>query len=745
MKSLSFVRACLIFLLIFLLAACLPAVPTASPTQLATLPQATSPLPATATPNPTLAPQPSPIPNTARVISPANAALLEKSGESSLLQILGQGTLTGSPVYSLDGKILAIPSSAGVYLYEAQTLSLVRSLPTNSFGTHLAISPNNQLLASGSGRDITLWSLPDGQALQILTLDDNAEILNLTFTPDNDILAASYYGSKASGDGWDPFSSGWKLADGKQIFKVQGADIQFSPDSSMFITTTTFNKRDWSTFATYDYNLPANPLDKIFLFSTNTGKVQREWQGQTAEFLTQDQLMIEAMGATRLIDPQTDKASFAFSGKHAAVSRDRKSLVLFDRGELSLYSPENGKFLRRMEKIAQLKDIPIEIVDANGLTFSPDGETLYGAQLWAQCSNCMPGGSFTAGWRVSDGSLIKVIQPENSVWAPRFSPDGNTLLVAQPTRIDFYNPFDGSTLGSLDQFSAGFDSLAFSPDSKVLAAGSGGPVFNVRLYDRDSGKELSRLKDEAGNSGSWGWDLSFSRDGKLVGYAGFFWQIESGERLSKLEDAYLKEYSFSPSSLAFAPNANQVALGFNSGVLQVWDLAGPALLDKLQDGYTGEVSSLSYSSDGKLLAAVYGYPDYIVQLWQLPALSKGGIIPGKYFFRAAISPDGQTVATLAGKDDLTKIGTAQLWSLSGESLHSLDINDAARIAYSPDGQILATGSNNGVVRLWRVPDGSLLATLPSQFANITGLAFSPDGIALAACSTAGVIYIWSLK
>jgi WD40 repeat protein len=671
--------------------------------------------------------------------------MLEKPGDTSLLRILGQGTLSGSPVYSPDGKFLAVPSSAGVFLYDAQTRDLILSLPTLSYGTHLAISPDSRLLASGSGWDITLWSLPDGKALQSLSLDDNAEILNLTFSKNNEFLAASYYGSKTSVEGWDPFSAGWKLADGKQIFQVQGADVRFSPDSSMFITTTTFDKGDWSTFASYDYNLPANPLDKIFLYSTSTGTVQREWQGQAAEFLTDDQLMVETMGATRVIDPQTDKTSFAFSGRHAAVSRDGKYLVIFDRGELSLYSLENGKFLRRMAKVSQLEDIPIEIMDADGLTFSPEGEILYGAELWAQCSNCTPGGSFTAGWRVSDGSLIKVFQPQNSVWAPRFSPDGNTLLVAQPTRIDFYNPTDGSIFRSLDQFSGPFDSLAFSPDGRTLAAGSGEPVFNVRLWDWQTGQGLSRIKDNAGNSGSWEGDLSFSRDGKVVGYAGFFWQIDSGQRLSKLEDAYRKEYSFIPSSLAFAPNKDQVALGFNSGVLQVWDLSKPSLLGKPQSGYTGNVSSLSYSSDGKLLASVYGYPDYIVQLWQLPDLTKGALIPGKYFSRAAISPDGQTIATLAGKDDLTQIGAVQLWSLSGESLHSLDIHNATRIAYSPDGQILATGSDNGVVRLWDVQAGSLLATLPAQPAGVTGLTFSPNGEALAVCSTAGVVYIWSIK
>ena len=52
-------------------------------------------------------------------------------------------------------------------------------------------------------------------------------------------------------------------------------------------------------------------------------------------------------------------------------------------------------------------------------------------------------------------------------------------------------------------------------------------------------------------------------------------------------------------------------------------------------------------------------------------------------------------------------------------------------AFSPDGQVLAVGLSDGSLRLWRVSDYTLLATLKGHSGSITGLAFSPNGELLA--------------
>ena len=60
----------------------------------------------------------------------------------------------------------------------------------------------------------------------------------------------------------------------------------------------------------------------------------------------------------------------------------------------------------------------------------------------------------------------------------------------------------------------------------------------------------------------------------------------------------------------------------------------------------------------------------------------------------------------------------------------------------PDGQILASGVDDGPVHLWDVADGTLLHTFEGHLADVTSVAFSPDGLTLASASDDGQILLW---
>jgi WD40 repeat protein len=66
-------------------------------------------------------------------------------------------------------------------------------------------------------------------------------------------------------------------------------------------------------------------------------------------------------------------------------------------------------------------------------------------------------------------------------------------------------------------------------------------------------------------------------------------------------------------------------------------------------------------------------------------------------------------------------------------------------AFSPDGALLATTSNDGIVRLWRVSDSTRYAVLTGHRAEINGCAFSPDGALLATASDDRTVRLWRIS
>ncbi len=112
---------------------------------------------------------------------------------------------------------------------------------------------------------------------------------------------------------------------------------------------------------------------------------------------------------------------------------------------------------------------------------------------------------------------------------------------------------------------------------------------------------------------------------------------------------------------------------------------------------------------------------------------------GTSVYSVAFTPDGKTLAT--GSED----GTVRLWQVEdGSLINSLDGESGliVGVTFSPDGKTLATGSGDGAVQLWQVEDGSLIDTLVEGGSGWVFVAFTPDGRTLATASVDGAVQLW---
>lgn len=107
----------------------------------------------------------------------------------------------------------------------------------------------------------------------------------------------------------------------------------------------------------------------------------------------------------------------------------------------------------------------------------------------------------------------------------------------------------------------------------------------------------------------------------------------------------------------------------------------------------------------------------------------------------AFSPDGSLVAS--GSVD----NTMRLWRTQPASLLRTMLGHpfpVLTLAFSPNGAQLASGSQDGLVRLWRVSDGAAIRTLTGHSGRVLSLAFAPNGLSLASCGEDFTIRLWRI-
>ncbi len=107
------------------------------------------------------------------------------------------------------------------------------------------------------------------------------------------------------------------------------------------------------------------------------------------------------------------------------------------------------------------------------------------------------------------------------------------------------------------------------------------------------------------------------------------------------------------------------------------------------------------------------------------------------------SSDGGAIYAMSGSDDKT----ARLWELpSGKQVLKLEDTDkVSAVAFSNTGKYAVTGTNNGQVTLWTIPDGGKYKTMKGHRSVITAAEFTPNGKYVLTSSEDSTLRLWNVE
>ncbi len=350
-----------------------------------------------------------------------------------------------------------------------------------------------------------------------------------------------------------------------------------------------------------------------------------------------------------------------------------------------------------------------------------------------------------------EGALARVgsLRFRHPGWISRiaYAPDGRSIAsVCRDGSLRLWDAATGRARWRLAVSKENYEGrLSFAPDGKTLAVLC---LDEFTLVEAATGKVTHRRQWERRKDGDAVRCLAISPDRKAIARGCFDATVRIHDTTTGAEKHRIavgdKARGEIPLGIAFAPDGKTLLVGKAGSKEVVVVDAGTGRTVRRLKGEQESVRGLVLSPDGRTLVTLStsrdADPDR-VGIWDLPTGAQRHLIRHSFPdpICGAISPDGKLLAVGSQGKDVVLFDVK-----AGKELRRLNWHPSVMsVAFSPDGQALATADNGGCIVLWDVASGKKLPASSEPSGGLGGLRFEAGGRQLFAYADGFTWWDWA--